>query len=173
MLWVSWYLTNILANFYENPTNLHTLLIRLSRCNSRKGERQVSGLQRNSQFSHSFKCAPKSCRRPMKLNIEPSRNLVAKSSFKIHGKGHFAKKNETRIFRWHETTRLKLIQKRRIHVKVNMIVGVHRSHTFSTMFSCVTSWTHTLVSFVRKSNQASCVVIAHVEVALVLVEKYI
>ena len=44
--------------------------------------------------------------------------------------------------------------------------------TFFTMFSLVTSLTHTFVSFVRKSNQASCVVMAHTEATLVLVKTY-
>ena len=44
--------------------------------------------------------------------------------------------------------------------------------TFFTMFSLVTSLTHTFVSLVRKSNQASCVVMAHTEATLVLVKTY-
>ena len=46
------------------------------------------------------------------------------------------------------------------------------SVTFA-MFSCVSRWTYTLISLVHKSNQASCVVVALVEVALILVEKNI
>ena len=44
--------------------------------------------------------------------------------------------------------------------------------TFFTMFSLVTSLTHTFVSLVRKSNQASCIVMAHTEATLVLVKTY-
>ena len=44
--------------------------------------------------------------------------------------------------------------------------------TFFTMFFLVTSLTHTFVSLVRKSNQASCVVMAHTEATLVLVKTY-
>ena len=44
--------------------------------------------------------------------------------------------------------------------------------TLFTMFSLVTSLTHTFVSLVRKSNQASCVVMAHTEATLVLVKTY-
>ena len=44
--------------------------------------------------------------------------------------------------------------------------------TFFTMFSLVTSLTHTFVSLVRKSNQVSCVVMAHTEATLVLVKTY-
>ena len=44
--------------------------------------------------------------------------------------------------------------------------------TFFTMFSLVTSLTHTFVSLVRKSNQASCIVMAHTEAKLVLVKTY-
>ena len=44
--------------------------------------------------------------------------------------------------------------------------------TFFTMFSLVTSLTHTFVSLVRKSNQASCVLMAHTEATLVLVKTY-
>ena len=44
--------------------------------------------------------------------------------------------------------------------------------TFFTMFSLVTSLTHTFVSLVRKSNQASCVAMAHTEATLVLVKTY-
>ena len=40
------------------------------------------------------------------------------------------------------------------------------------MFSLVTSLIHTFVSLVRKSNQASCIVIAHTEATLVLVKTY-
>ena len=44
--------------------------------------------------------------------------------------------------------------------------------TLFTMFSLVTSLTHTFVSLVRKSNQASCIVMAHTEATLVLVKTY-
>ena len=44
--------------------------------------------------------------------------------------------------------------------------------TFFTMFPLVTSLIHTFVSLVRKSNQASCVVMAHTEATLVLVKTY-
>ena len=44
--------------------------------------------------------------------------------------------------------------------------------TFFTMFSLVTSLTHTFVSLVRKSNQVSCIVMAHTEATLVLVKTY-
>ena len=44
--------------------------------------------------------------------------------------------------------------------------------TFFTMFSLVTSLTHTFVSLVRKSNKASCIVMAHTEATLVLVKTY-
>ena len=44
--------------------------------------------------------------------------------------------------------------------------------TFFTMFSLVTSLTHTFVSLVRKSNQASCIVMAHTEATPVLVKTY-
>ena len=42
---------------------------------------------------------------------------------------------------------------------------------FFTVFSRVARWTHTLVSLVCKSNQASCIVVADVEAALVLMGK--
>ena len=45
--------------------------------------------------------------------------------------------------------------------------------TFFAMFSCVSRWTYTLIFPVRKSNQASCLVVALVEVALILVENNI
>ena len=44
--------------------------------------------------------------------------------------------------------------------------------TLFTMFSLVTSLTHTFVSLVRKSNQARCIVMAHTEATLVLVKTY-
>ena len=44
--------------------------------------------------------------------------------------------------------------------------------TFFTMFSLVTSLTHTFVSLVHKSNQASCIVMAQTETTLVLVKTY-
>ena len=53
-----------------------------------------------------------------------------------------------------------------------MTAHAQSSVTFA-MFSCVSRWTYTLISLVRKSNQASCVVVALVEVALILVEKNI
>ena len=53
-----------------------------------------------------------------------------------------------------------------------MTTHAQPSLTFA-MFSCVSRWTYTLISLVRKSNQASCVVAALVEVALILVENNI
>ena len=53
-----------------------------------------------------------------------------------------------------------------------MTAHAQPSVTFA-MFSCVSRWTYTLISLVRKSNQASCVVVALVEVALILVENNI
>ena len=53
-----------------------------------------------------------------------------------------------------------------------MTAHAQPSLTFA-MFSCVSRWTYTLISLVRKSNQASCVVAALVEVALILVENNI
>ena len=44
--------------------------------------------------------------------------------------------------------------------------------TLFTMFSLVTSLTHTFVSLVCKSIQASCVVMARTEATLVLVKTY-
>ena len=46
------YLKNILANFHQNPTNLHALLICLNRGKSSKNKPWVFRLQRNSQFLH-------------------------------------------------------------------------------------------------------------------------
>ena len=43
--------------------------------------------------------------------------------------------------------------------------------TIFTVFSCVTSLTHTKVPLVCKSIQASCIVIAHVDTTFVLVRK--
>ena len=43
-------LTNKLAKFYPNPTNLHTLLIQLNRDNSRKNKSRLFRLQIFSQF---------------------------------------------------------------------------------------------------------------------------
>ena len=54
-----------------------------------------------------------------------------------------------------------------------MTAQSHPNLTFFAMFSCVSKWTYTLIFLVRKSNQASCLVVALVEVALILVENNI
>ena len=51
-----------------------------------------------------------------------------------------------------------------------MTAHAQSSVTFA-MFSYVSRWTYTLISLVRKSNQASCIVTALTEVALILVKK--
>ena len=50
-----------------------------------------------------------------------------------------------------------------------MAAHAQPSLTF-VMFSCVSRWIYALISLVRKSNQAGCLVVALVEVAFILVE---
>ena len=59
-----------------------------------------------------------------------------------------------------------------MHAFVNIIMTAqsHPNLTYFAMFSCVSRWTYALISLVRKSNQASCLFVALVEVALILVE---
>ena len=62
-----------------------------------------------------------------------------------------------------------------MHALVNIIMTAqsHPNLTYFAMFSCVSKRTYTLIFLVRKSNQASCLVVALVEVALILVENNI
>ena len=50
-----------------------------------------------------------------------------------------------------------------------MTAHAQLSLTFA-MFSCVSRWIYTLISLVRKSNQAGCLVVVLVEAELILVE---
>ena len=50
-----------------------------------------------------------------------------------------------------------------------MTTHAQPSLTFA-MFSCVFRWIYALISLVHKSDQAGCLVVALVEVALILVE---
>ena len=84
---------NMLANFHQNLSYLHTLLIHLKKGNSLENKLWFLGLERFAQFSHLVKADVNTiivnhAVDQSKMAWGPQRSLVTKPVLVFHGKGH-------------------------------------------------------------------------------------